>query len=114
LLQDIGTTSKLEILMQRRKKNKLDNTGIGLMAGFLLPVIIFFGVYFIAEKGISFSTYLGNLWYLQSLVKLGTLCVFANSIMFMGFIQIKYEKTARGVLGATILYAFVVLISRAF
>ena len=100
--------------MQRPKNNKLDNTGIGLLAGFLLPVIVFFAVYFISEKGISFSNYIGNLWYLQSLVKLGTLCVFANSAMFMGFIKLKYEKTARGILGATIIYAFVVLISRAF
>jgi hypothetical protein len=31
----------------------------------------------------------------------------------MGFIRMKFEKTARGILGATILYAFVVLISKA-
>ncbi|NOR74068.1 MAG: hypothetical protein GQ525_02800 [Draconibacterium sp.] len=100
--------------MQRRKINKLDNTGIGLLAGFITPVIIFFAVYFIRESGISFSNYVGNLMYLQSLVKLGSLCVFANSAVFMGFIKLKYEKTARGVLAATIIYAFVVLISRAF
>jgi hypothetical protein len=100
--------------MQRRKNNKFDNTGIGLFVGFLLPVIIFFAIYFIKENGISFSNYVGNLWYLQSLIKLGSLCVFANSAVFMGFIKLKYEKTARGILGATIIYAFVVLISRAF
>ena len=100
--------------MQRRKNNKLDNTGIGLLVGFLLPVIIFFAVYYISERGISFSNYIGNLWYLQSLIKLGSLCVFANSAVFMGFIKLKYDKAARGVLGATIIYAFAVLISRAF
>lgn len=100
--------------MLQRKNNKLDNTGIGLMVGFLLPVVIFFAVYFIKEKGISFSNYVGNLWYLQSLVKLGSLCVFANSAVFMGFIKLKYDKAARGVLAATIIYAFAVLFSRAF
>jgi len=100
--------------MQRRKINKLDNLGIGLLVGFLTPVIIFFAVYFIKESGISFSNYVGNLMYLQSLVKLGSLCVFANSAVFMGFIKLKYDKAARGVLAATIIYAFVVLISRAF
>ncbi len=100
--------------MQRRKINKLDNLGIGLLVGFLTPVIIFFAVYLIKERGISLSNYIGNLMYLQSLVKLGSLCVFANSAVFMGFIKLKYEKTARGILAATIIYAFVVLISRAF
>ena len=100
--------------MQRRKNNKLDNLGIGLLAGFLMPVIIFFAVYYINERGITFSNYVGNLMYLHALVKLGSLCVFANSAVFMGFIKLKYDKAARGVLAATIIYAFVVLISRAF
>lgn len=100
--------------MQRRRKNKLDNTGIGLFVGFLLPVIIFFAVYYFGEKGITFSNYVGNLWHLQALVKLGSLCVFANVLVFFGFLHLKYEKAARGVLGATIIYAFAVLMSRAF
>ena len=51
---------------------------------------------------------------MQALIKLGSLCVFANVGVFWLFLQKKYEKAARGVLGATILYAFVVLISRGF
>jgi polyferredoxin len=81
--------------MQRRKTNKLDNVGIGFFIGFLLPVIV-------------------CLWQLNVLIKLGSLCVFLNSAVFMGFIKLKFEKTARGILGATIIYAFLVLISRAF
>jgi hypothetical protein len=99
--------------MQRRKKNKLDNMGVGLLAGFVLPVVIFFVVYLIGEKKVSFPEYLQSLWRLQALVKLGSLCVFANVAVFWIFLQLKFEKAARGVLGATILYAFVVLISRA-
>ena len=99
--------------MQRRKKNKLDNTGVGLLAGFVLPVIIFFVVYIIGKNDVTFFEYLKSLWRLQALIKLGSLCVFANVAVFWIFLQLKFEKAARGVLGATILYAFVVLISRA-
>ncbi|MEN8116189.1 MAG: hypothetical protein ABFS16_04390 [Bacteroidota bacterium] len=100
--------------MQRRKKNKLDNIGIGLLAGFALPVAIFFIVYLMGDKEVSFFEYVNGLWRLQALIKLGSLCVFANVAVFWIFLQLKYEKAARGVLGATILYAFVVLISRTF
>ncbi len=100
--------------MQQRKKNRLDNFTIGALAGFIVPVIIFFAVYLIGESGTSFSNYVGNLMYLQALVKLGSLCVFANSAVFMLFIKMKYDKTARGVLGATILYAIAVMISQVF
>ncbi len=98
--------------MQRRKKNKLDHTGIGFLIGFIVPVLVFFIVYLVANQNISFVQYAESLWKLHALIKLGTLCVFVNSIVFMGFIRAKYEKAARGILGATIIYAFVVLISK--
>ncbi len=100
--------------MQRRRTNRFDNVGIGFLVGFIVPVIVFFVVYLIGKNDISVSDYTRSLQQLNVLVKLGSLCVFVNSAIFMGFIKLKFEKTARGILGATILYAFVILISRAF
>ena len=100
--------------MQRRKRKPLDIVPVGVLIGLALPVIIFFLVYYFGDSNVPFSDYVRSLWRLQALVKLGSLCVFANLAVFMGFLQIKYEKAARGVLGATIVYALAVLISRAF
>lgn len=100
--------------MLRRKTNRLDNVGIGFLVGFLLPVVVFFVVYLIGKNEISIAEYTYSLMKLNVMIKLGSLCVFVNSAVFMGFIKLKFEKTARGVLGATIIYAFVILISLAF
>ena len=100
--------------MQRKKRKPFNSPGIGFLAGFLVPILVFFGVYWFGESDVSFENYMKNLWHLQALVKLGSLCVFANLLVFMGFIRLKYDQSARGVLGATILYALAVLISRAF
>lgn len=100
--------------MQRRKTNRLDNVGIGFLVGFLLPVIVFIVVWQIGKSNMSISDFVQSLMQLNVLIKLGSLCVFLNSAVFLGFIRLKFEKTARGVLGATIIYAFVVLISRLF
>jgi hypothetical protein len=100
--------------MQRRKTNRLDNIGIGFLVGFLLPVVVFFVVYLIGKNEISIAEYTYSLMKLNVMIKLGSLCVFVNSAVFMGFIKLKFEKTARGVLGATIIYAFIILISLAF
>jgi hypothetical protein len=89
--------------MLRRRTNRLDNVGIGFLVGFLLPVIVFFVVYLIGKNDISVAEYTNSLMKLNVLVKLGSLCVFVNSAVFMGFIKLKFEKTARGVLGATII-----------
>ena len=85
---------------------------IGLLAGLLLPISIFFVVYLAKDYQGSFVTYIESMWRMQALVKLGSLCVFANVGVFWLFLNKKYEKAARGVLGATILYALLVLISR--
>ncbi|MBN2635827.1 MAG: hypothetical protein JXR61_06120 [Prolixibacteraceae bacterium] len=101
-------------MQQQKKQNRWDQTGIGFLAGFLVPLIIFFGVWLFGRYKISFSDYIENLWHLHALVKLGSLCVFANLLVFMGFIRLKFDRAARGVLGATLIYALIVLISRAF
>ncbi len=101
-------------MKQRKNRQLLNSPLIGFLAGFLLPVLIFLAVYRFGERAVSFSSYVKNLWHLHALVKLGSLCVFANLLIFMGFIRLKYDRSARGVLGATILYALVVLVTRIF
>ena len=100
--------------MQRKKEKRYDKTVVGFLAGLLLPVIIFFTVFLFSDQGISFLDYIKNMWHLHALIKLGSLCVFANILIFMGFIRLKYDRAARGVLGATMLYALGVLLSKAF
>ncbi len=100
--------------MQQTRRKKIDRMEFGLLAGLVLPLVIFFLVYIIGENSVSFSDYLKSMWRLNALIKIMSLCVFANLAAFWGFLQLKCERAARGVLGATILYAFVVLISRAF
>jgi hypothetical protein len=100
--------------MQRRRNNRFDNFGIGFLIGFILPFIVFVVVYFLGDREVSIIDYTKSLQKLNVLIKLGSLCVFVNSGAFLGMIKLKLEKTARGILGATIIYAFVVLISKAF
>lgn len=101
-------------MRQRRKTQTFDSAGIGFLSGFLIPVIIFFIVYLSRKQEISFGDFVKNLWHLNALLKLGSLCVFANLLVFYGFIRLKYDQSARGVLGATIVYALAILITKAF
>lgn len=100
--------------MQRPKRNTFDKTGIGLAAGLVVPVVIFIAVYWFGENELSFTRFVQNMWHIHALVKLGSLCVFANLLVFWLFIRLKYDQAARGILGATLAYALVILISKAF
>lgn len=101
-------------MRQHRKTQTFDSAGIGFLSGFLIPVIIFFIVYLSRKQEISFGDFVKSLWHLNALLKLGSLCVFANLLVFYGFIRLKYDQSARGVLGATIIYALAILITKAF
>lgn len=100
--------------MQKRRKRKFDTLVAGLFTGLLLPVCIFTGVFLLRESSMAFSDYLSSMWRIHALVKIASLCVLPNVAAFWVFLSLKFERAARGVLGATLLYAFLVLISRAF
>ena len=86
----------------------------GFWPGLVFPLIVFLLMYFVRYQGITFKDYLVSLWRFQIFIKLLTLCVLPNLILFLFFFRKKYDMAARGVLMATFIYAFLVLISKAF
>lgn len=99
--------------MAKQTKN-INKIKFGFWPGFVLPVIVFLLMYVAKSKDLSFLDYLNGLWQFQILVKLLTLCVLPNLLLFLYFIKKKYDMAARGVLMATFVYAFLVIISKAF
>ena len=86
----------------------------GFWPGLIFPLIIFLILYLVRYKEVGFLDYLQSLWHFQLLVKLMALCVLPNLLLFLTFLKKKQDMAARGVLIATFLYAFLVIISKAF
>ena len=93
---------------------KYDRIRSGLIPGLLSPAVIFVIMFLLNGQEKIFSDYLFELRTLNVLLKLLTLCVLPNLVLFLFFTGRKYDLAARGVLMATFLYAFIVVISRAF
>ena len=92
-----------------RNRNKLS---AGFFPALILPVVIFFGLYFFSKREVMLSEYLVSLWHLGALLKILSLCVLPNLILFLHFYRIKYDMAARGVLMGTFVYAFIVVLSK--
>lgn len=60
----------------------------------------------------GFSDFLRSFWEMKILLKLLSLCVFPNLGFFFLFYRNKLDMAARGVIMATFVYAFVVLITK--
>lgn len=60
----------------------------------------------------QFMVYLRNVWDMKIFLKIISLCVFPNLGFFFLFYRKKYDMAARGVIMATFMYAFLVLVAK--
>ncbi|HZL09356.1 MAG TPA: hypothetical protein VFC65_05115 [Prolixibacteraceae bacterium] len=98
--------------MTVRKRSRYDRILTGWLIGTILPVIIFLITYEVKYSHMDFLIFLRNMWQLKIFLKLLSLCVFPNLGFFMFFYRKKQDMAARGVILATFMYAFLVLIAK--
>jgi len=99
--------------MFTRKKKPFDRILTGWLIGTILPLIIFLITYLVKYSEMDFMVFLRNMWNMKILLKLLSICVFPNLAFFLLFYRLKYDMATRGVLMATFMYAFIVLIAKA-
>lgn len=91
---------------------KLNNIWIGTVAGIVLPFISLLIYHAFKFADISFGEFLASYQKIGVLTHVISLAVIPNLLLFFAFIQMNYLRGARGVLLATFLFAFAVLIMR--
>lgn len=94
------------------KKQRFDRILTGWSIGTILPLIFFLIIYQVKYSEMELMVYLKNMWYMKVLLKILSLCVFPNLGVFYLFYRDKYDMAARGVIMATFMYAFGVLIAK--
>lgn len=98
--------------MFERKHKRYDRILTGWLLGTIVPLIIFLVIYGVNFREYEFLVYLGNLFHMRVFFKILSLCVFPNLAFFLLFYKSKYDMAARGVIMATFMYAFLVLVAR--
>jgi hypothetical protein len=98
------------ILMGQGRKKKYDRLSFGLITGILVPLVIFFMIYFFRYSNLDIEVYLQQIWKLNLTFKILSLCGFTNLLIFFYFYRSKMDKAARGIILATFIYAFLFLV----
>jgi hypothetical protein len=98
--------------MFAHKRTRYDRILTGWVLGTIVPLIIFMITYEVKYNEMEFSVYLRNIWNMKLFLKILSLCVFPNLGFFFIFYRLKYDMAARGVIMATFMYAFLVLIAK--
>jgi hypothetical protein len=98
--------------MLARKQNSTDRLLVGWVIGIVVPLGFFLVFYQMKYSEMPFMVYLRNVWEMKIFLKIISLCVFPNLGFFFLFYRKKYDMAARGVIMATFMYAFLVLVAK--
>jgi len=89
---------------------KYDKITVGLISGFVLPLVVGLAIFIFTAHGKSMGEYLGRIKEAKIITHAITLCVFPNIAVFFLFNRFDMLRALRGVLAATIVWAVAVFI----
>jgi hypothetical protein len=87
---------------------KKDNLVLGIILGFLAPIVGLVCLYFIKFKALSFGDFFQYMLLWKSLfTSVISLSLIANAIVFTIYLNTHKDKTAMGIFFATCVYAII-------
>ena len=95
--------------METKSKLKYDNRLLGLSLGIIVPIVTFI-IFYLCRNPVSFKLFYDQVLTINIISRLVSLCVIPNLLVFFIFIWTNRYKSAHGVIGATFVFAIVVLI----
>lgn len=91
-------------------RSKFDRLSLGFILGIIVPILTLILVYLARFETYTFPSFLRTLVALHALSALLSLTVIPNLLVFFIFIWTNHLYTARGVLGATIIAALIIML----
>lgn len=92
---------------------KKDNLKLGILLGLLAPVLglVIYYLLVFYTKNVSFMEFISYLKQYRSLLTgVSSISLIANALLFTVFINMRKDKTAKGVFVATLIYGIAVVI----
>lgn len=93
-------------------KRKADKIWVGLSFGIILPMMVMLIFYLSSYAYLTIPDFLRKMVFQSILFKLLSLCAIINLGSFFFFYQTKNDNAARGVILATLIFAFAVMINQ--
>jgi hypothetical protein len=95
------------------KKLSYNSQLIGLIIGLLLPVVVMF-IFYEVRNMQSIEIFFAQIMKVGVLTHLISLCVVPNLLVFFIFMWTNRLLSAKGIIGATFIYTFIVLVLKFF
>lgn len=96
-------------MINKKPYLKYDEQRIGLVSGLIIPVITIIVFYFVRNPN-SFESFINQIIGVNIYSELISVCVVPNLLLFFIFIWTGRMQSAKGVIGATFIYAIIIVI----
>jgi hypothetical protein len=90
------------------RAEKYDKVIVGLISGFVLPLVVGIAIFLFTHSHKTISFYLSEIVQSNVITHAITLCVFPNIVIFLIFNRFDMLSASKGVLAITIAWALVV------
>jgi hypothetical protein len=92
---------------------KKDNLKLGLLLGFLLPLLVFFIIYLVRFSEASLTDFIQTFANQKGLITFfGVWCLVCNIALFTYYVNTHKDKTAKGVFAITLIYGLGILLAK--
>ena len=86
---------------------------MGLLLGFILPLIVFLLIYLVRFGDSSLSDFMSTFLAQKSLITFfGVWCLVANIAMFTYYVNTQKDRTAKGIFAMTLIYGIGILLAK--
>lgn len=87
---------------------RYNNMLTGIISGILMPVIAFFIFFLLTRNGLTLDLFIRRMIEVDKVTEVMSISVFANIVIFLLFNRFDMLRASKGVLGITIVWAFLV------
>lgn len=87
---------------------RYNNMLTGIISGILIPVIAFFIFFLLTRNGLTLDLFIRRMIEVDKVTEVMSISVFANIVIFLLFNRFDMLRASKGVLGITIVWAFLV------
>lgn len=92
---------------------KKDNLQLGLLLGFVLPLLVFLIIYLVRFSDASLTDFVATFATQKSLITFfGVWCLVSNIALFTYYVNTQKDKTAKGIFAMTLLYGIGILLAK--
>tara|TARA_B100000965_G_C19452208_1_gene695775 strand:- start:667 stop:969 length:303 start_codon:yes stop_codon:yes gene_type:complete len=91
---------------------RADKIWVGLVMGILIPFLVMFIFYLSSYAYLTVPDFLRKMVFASIFFKVLSLCAIVNLVTFFMFYKTQNDKAARGVILATMIFAFAVVVNQ--